>query len=138
MAGFISWFEIPARDFNRAMEFYKNVFKKEIDIYDFSGVAHGVFRLEGELTGAIVDSENEDAIQYGAILFFDANPDMSEILDLVEENGGEVLQRKALIKNTRANDGMAEIPQNLIDGNIGYYAYFEDCEGNKMGLYSNS
>ncbi len=138
MADFITWFEIPTKDFDRAHTFYRNVFNKQMDIFEFSGIRHGVFKLEGQLTGAIVESKNKDSDQYGPVIFFNANPDMSEIIDLVKENGGKVLQPKTLITNTRSADGMAEIPKNLIDGNIGYFSYFEDSEGNKMGLYSNS
>ncbi|PCH94035.1 MAG: hypothetical protein COB85_06085 [Bacteroidetes bacterium] len=138
MADFITWFEIPTKDFDRALSFYKNVFNKEMDIFIFSGIRHGVFKLEGQLTGAIVETKSKDSDQHGVVIYFNANPDMSEIIDLVKENGGKLLEPKTLIRNTRSADGMAEIPKNLIDGNIGYYAYIEDCEGNKMGLYSNS
>ena len=138
MADFIAWFEIPTKDFDRALSFYKNVFNVPMDIFEFSSLRHGVFKLEGQLTGAIVESESKDSDVYGPVIFFNANPDMSELIDLVQENGGKMLLPKTLIKNSRSEDGMAEIPRNLIDGNIGYFSYFEDCEGNKMGLYSNS
>ena len=138
MGDLITWFEIPTKDFDRALSFYRNVFNRQMDIFVFSGVRHGVFKQEGRISGAIVESKNKDSDQYGPVLFFNANPDMTEIIDLVKDNGGSILLPKTLITNTRSEDGMAEIPKNLIDGNIGYFSYFEDCEGNKMGLYSNS
>ena len=142
MTNIISWFEIPARDFKRALDFYSNVFGIDIDVFMFSEIAHGVFRVDPnhpeEITGAIVETKNMPDKNVGPVIFFNANPDMSEILENIKENGGEVILTKTLIKNINSEDGKITIPQTLIDSNLGYHAYFYDTEGNKMGLYSNS
>ena len=142
MTNIISWFEIPARDFKRALDFYSNVFGRDIDIFMFSEVPHGVFRVDpehpGEITGAIVETKDKPDKNVGPVIFFNANPDMYEILENIKENGGEVIQPKTLIKNIDSEDGKVTIPKTLMDKDMGYYAYFYDTEGNKMGLYSNS
>jgi predicted enzyme related to lactoylglutathione lyase len=63
--------------------------------------------------------------------------DLSESLKNVEQYGGKVLIEKTLLKQ-QTEEGFLAIKQNLIDDNIGYYAEFIDCEGNKICLYSNS
>ena len=62
---------------------------------------------------------------------------MSVTLEKIEENNGCIISPKTLIKNI-SKEGNVIIPKTLIDGNTGYFAYFTDSEGNKMGLYSNS
>jgi len=138
MSNIISWFEIPARNFEETLTFYSKVFTIQIDIFDFNGVRHGVFRIENEITGAIVETPEMSQKNLGPTLFFNANPDMLEIIDNIKQCGGEIILPKTLIKNERSEDGTAEIPNTLIDNNVGYFAYFYDPEGNKMGLYANS
>ena len=48
-----------------------------------------------------------------------------------------MLVEKTLLKQ-QTKEGFLSIKQNLIDGNVGYYAEFIDCEGNHISLYSNS
>lgn len=134
----IVWFEIPASNFNRAVAFYNNVFGFTINEIDLNDTKYGIFVFgEGKISGAIVDSKNTE-IKGGTILFFDANPSISELGNRIKQNGGQILIPKTLIKN-QVNKGLSILPNNHIDGsNIGYFAYFLDTEGNKMGLYSNS
>ncbi|MFH1321752.1 MAG: VOC family protein [Bacteroidota bacterium] len=141
MNNIISWFEIPAKDFKRALNFYSEVFRMDIDIFKFKNVPHGVFRTPTSkkiITGAIVETKDMPEKNTGPIIFFNANPDMLEIIERIKENGGEIICSKSLIKNINSEDGTITIPKTLIDNNPGYYAYFYDTEGNKMGLYSNS
>ena len=142
MTNIISWFEIPVRDFDRALNFYSNVFRIDIDIFKFSDIHHGVFRTDPThpevITGSIIETKNMPDVIVGPVIFFNANPDMSEILENIKTEGGEVIRSKTLIKNVDSEDGKVTIPKTLIDDNVGYYAYFYDTEGNKMGLHSNS
>ncbi len=142
MTNIISWFEIPVKDFKRALGFYSKVFGIDIDIFMFNKVPHGVFRINpehpGEITGAIVETPDVPDKNAGPVIFFNANPNMSEILKNIRTYGGEIIRTKTLIRNINSEDGKVTIPKTLIDNNVGYYAYFYDTEGNKMGLYSNS
>jgi predicted enzyme related to lactoylglutathione lyase len=137
---FIKWFEIPVEDLQRAVAFYSNVFRVSFEIQDFSGIRHAIFKKEHEelnLSGALVEIGKFNNEQIGPILFFDANSGMTDIIDQVIENGGEVLLKKTLIRNVTV-DGSFIIPKTLIDGETGYFSYVMDSEGNKLGLYSNS
>jgi len=134
----IRWFEIPASDFYRATVFYYKVFGMEINEMELNGVKHGIFKFgEGQVKGAIVESGNSE-IKNGVILFFDGYPSLGDIEAKIIANGGQILVSKTLIKDVQ-EDGGTVIPKNFIDGSIlGYYAYFLDTEGNKMGLYGSS
>ena len=135
---FIRWFEIPANDFSRATNFYTNVFGIELNVVELNGILHGIFKLnEGQITGAIVDNGNL-AVKTGVVLFFNGDPSISDLERKIIANGGQLLLSKTLIKNkVEANKYI--IPENFIDGsNLGYFAYFLDTEGNKMGLFGAS
>jgi len=132
------WFEIPASDFTRATNFYSKVFGVELNIVELNGILHGIFKLdEGQITGAIVDNGGAE-IKPGVVLFFDADPSISDLENRIVANGGQVLVHKTLIKNKVEKDKYI-IPKNFIDGSsLGYFAYFLDTEGNKMGLFGAS
>jgi uncharacterized protein len=143
MPHLITWFEIPVFDFDRGVNFYSNVFRHiSFDLADFNGVRHAIFKSAVpssplKMTGALVETQDKGANLCGPVLFFDANLGMSHILQAIKAYGGEIILEKTLIRNLR-EDGSIVIPKTQIDGSSGYYAYFKDSEGNKMGLYSNS
>ncbi|MDQ3189957.1 MAG: hypothetical protein M3Q58_00020 [Bacteroidota bacterium] len=134
----VSWIEIPAIDFHRAVKFYSKVFRIDFTMEEFHNLPHAIFPANESpgVNGAIVETKMDQVLGNGPVLFF-STFDMPSTLDLIENNGGKVLQHKTLIKNT-TKEGEVTIPKTLIDGNVGYFAYFKDSEGNKMGLYSNS
>lgn len=134
----ICWFEIPASDFHRATVFYYKVFGINIEELELNGIRHGIFQLnEGQVKGAIIESGGSE-IKAGVVLFFDGYPSISELESRIVANGGQILVSKTLIKN-EVEDGSSVLPENFIDGSrLGYFAYFIDTEGNKMGLYGNS
>lgn len=141
MAKLIRWFEIPVKDFKRAVKFYTKVFRVDFIFEEFRGVPHAIFKNTSdnqfEISGALVEVKDFPENNIGSILFFNADSGMDDILQRVEESGGTILLRKTLIKNA-TEDGKVFIAKTLIDNNTGYFAYFLDSEGNKMGLYSNS
>ena len=134
--GQITWFEIPVEDLDRAIRFYTEVLGIKIEKNKFLKQEYGVFNKEiNTIKGALVKKENHQA-GFGIILFFYVI-DLSESLKNVEQYGGKILIEKTLLKQ-ETEEGFLFIKQNLIDGNIGYYAEFIDSEGNKICLYSNS
>jgi predicted enzyme related to lactoylglutathione lyase len=136
LQGQISWFEIPVEDLDRAITFYTNVLVIKIEKNKFLKQEYGVFNRDiNTIKGALVKKENHQAGS-GIVLFFYVI-DLSESLKNVEQFGGKVLIEKTLLKQ-QTEEGFLAIKQNLIDNNIGYYAEFIDCEGNKICLYSNS
>jgi predicted enzyme related to lactoylglutathione lyase len=139
----LNWFEIPVKDFYRSMKFYAQVFRHiRFEIVEFNGISQAIFRpLDGNnkflMTGALVEYPDRSDERNGPILFFTIHEDMREVLNRVEKFGGTVIQGKELIRN-KMDDGRFVIPKTLIDGNVGYFSYFKDTEGNQIGLYTNS
>jgi predicted enzyme related to lactoylglutathione lyase len=133
----ITWFEIPAYDFEKAVNFYSQVFTIPVDIKMLGSIEYGIMNDKGKgITGAIMKVKEKLAPNLGPVLFFRVF-DMHETLRRIRLFGGEVLKEKAIIKNENP-DGSRVIPKTYIDNSVGYYALFRDPEGNKMALYSNS
>jgi predicted enzyme related to lactoylglutathione lyase len=53
------------------------------------------------------------------LVYLNGGKDLSVVLDRVEKAGGKIM-----------------LPKTKIDDEMGYYAIFNDCEGNKVGLHS--
>jgi predicted enzyme related to lactoylglutathione lyase len=133
----LAWFEIPAFDFEKAIEFYSSVFKFTIEHKNFGSVPYGIIYESGTgISGAIMKVKEKPLPNAGPVLFFKVM-DMSETIQRIRQMGGEILKEKSIIKN-ETPDGKSIIPKTLIDNAHGYYALFRDPEGNKMALYSNS
>jgi uncharacterized protein len=130
----VIWFEIYVDEIERAINFYSAVFKVALEQKKFGDNLYAVFpALNKGIAGVLTQGK----IQSGNTVLFFYTADMSVSIETIVYNGGKIIQPKTLIKNTDVN-GNSIIPRTLIDGNTGYYAYFSDTEGNKMGLYSNS
>lgn len=113
----ISWFEIPAVDFERALKFYQDVFDWDIKIEGEGERKMGVFpHVDGVVGGAIVMGDPSDK---GTLVYLNGGNDLNKILQRVEPAGGKILKAK-----------------KLISPDIGYFAVFVDSEGNKVALYS--
>ncbi len=134
---FLTWFEIPAYDFDKAVNFYSLIFGIKIECREMGAVFYGIINAkEMGSSGAIVKVKEKTVSNQGTVLFFRVN-DMSETIRRIKLLGGTMLREKTIIKNEMA-DGRTIIPKTLIDDSVGYYASFLDLEGNKMALYSNS
>jgi uncharacterized protein len=116
MTKLISWVEIPAADFERAVGFYKSVLKIDLQIVEGGEEKMACFP-NGE--GAISFAPNFKPGKDGALVSFNAEKDLDGAIERIEENGGTIVQPKTKIEA----EGM------------GYFAVFIDCEGNKVGLY---
>ncbi len=126
MRNAINWFEIPARDFDRAVTFYDTIFGVTLHRGEFMGVPHGFFSMDEEgVSGAIIAHKvvpggTEIPGETGSLLYLNADGQIDAILGRVESAGGKVIQPKADIA-----------PQ-------GFIAIFLDTEGNKVGLHQSS
>ncbi|MGE0090386.1 MAG: VOC family protein [Bacteroidales bacterium] len=118
MQKLISWVEIPAVDFDRAVKFYNAVLKIDMQIFDC-----GNEKMACLPTG-------EGAISFAP----DFKP--SKNGTLVSLNTGNDLD--GAIERVVANNGTIFLPKTKIEvENRGYFALVIDCEGNKVGLYGN-
>lgn len=120
MENLINWFEIPASDFNRAVTFYKAVLDADIQETELLGVKMGLLPSDGKnVSGAVVAGHDYRASKDGVTLYLNGGKDLSVMLTRAEKAGGSVL-----------------VPKTQISPDMGYFAMFLDCEGNKMALHS--
>jgi hypothetical protein len=120
----LNWFEIPVTDMARAKHFYQVIFGIHMDEMEMMGMKMAGFPGElgsGKVSGALVQSENHIPSAEGAVIYFNANPDMSPVLERIEQMGVQVL-----------------MPKTVITPEIGYMGFFMDTEGNKVALHSQS
>jgi uncharacterized protein len=118
----LNWFEIPVTDMPRAKHFYQVAFAVHLDDVNMPGMQMASFPAEmgnGKVSGALVAGENSKPSTDGVTIYLNANPDMSDVLQRIESEGGHIILGKTLIS-----------PE------IGYMAFFIDSEGNRLGLHS--
>ncbi len=121
MENLISWFEIPATDFKRAVTFYNAILGLEIKETEMFGTKMGFFPTDGtNVSGAIVQGEDYKPSTDGVIAYLNGGNDLQSILDKVENSQGKVI-----------------VPKTKISPEMGYFGMFIDTEGNKMAVHSN-
>ncbi len=132
MAHAIAWFEIPVLDYDRAVKFYGEVLGRPMHATpDPSGNEVGpdgermaMFNepsQQGDINGALVFMKNQKTSRDGTVVYLYVEGDLNTALNRVEPAGGKVLS-----------------PKTLIAEGMGYWAHFEDTEGNRVGLFSLS
>ena len=120
MNTFVSIFEIPATDISRAINFYQAILEIKIEKMDFPGMEMGIFPYEEQVvTGVIIKGEGYQPSADGVTIYLNGGKNLQVILDKVEKNGGKIM-----------------VPKTPHADESGYFAVFNDPEGNKMGLHS--
>ena len=113
----IAWVEIPTADFERAVKFYKSVFKMELTVIDCGESEKMACFPTGE--GAIVYSAYAKPSENGLTVSFTVPDSIEATISRMEQGKGKVI-----------------IPKTKIEAeDRGYFALCIDCEGNKIGLY---
>lgn len=115
-----TWFEIPVTNFNRAKLFYETIFEIEIMVNDFGNFKMGIFP-HSDVGCAICQGDSYVPSENGAMVYLDANPDLTKVLNLVVPSGGQVLREKT-----------------MISAEHGHMAVIKDSEGNRLALHSNN
>ena len=125
MKNAVNWFEIYTSDFNRAKNFYQQVFKCELTDMPMSGGNHPEMQyatfprdMNGPgASGALVKMDVAKPGMGGTLIYF-SSEEINAELALVEAAGGKIIRPKQEI------------------GEFGFIALVEDTEGNMIGLYS--
>jgi predicted enzyme related to lactoylglutathione lyase len=103
----ISWFEIPAKDLERAVWFYESVLQQDLRRETMGPAEMAVFpHQDPGVGGALTHAPN-------------LQPATDETLERVTRAGGRIVLDK-----TALPDGM------------GAFAHIVDCEGNRIGLHA--
>lgn len=117
----VAFFEIPAVDFGRAVKFYEEVFGLELAVMECDTEKMAFFPEEaGVCPGAISWASGFEPSVQGVLISLQVE-NMDAALASLSRLGGKVLQPKTKIE---------------AEGR-GYFSTFMDCEGNRIGLYSD-
>lgn len=122
-ANSLNWFEIPALDIARSKKFYECIFDCKMDISKWEDTEMAFFPWKpgsGKANGCLAKSPNHTPSIEGTIVFLNADPQLSVVVERIEKAGGKVL-----------------IPHMNI-GEHGHIAYMLDTEGNHVGLHANA
>jgi predicted enzyme related to lactoylglutathione lyase len=119
MANALNWFEIPASDIERAIKFYNTILDTElVPMEAGDGFPMGMFPAEDGVSGAVIQGEGYVPSTAGSVVYLNGGDDLQVVLDRVEAAGGKPTTPKIDI------------------GENGFVAFFEDSEGNRVGLHS--
>ena len=116
----VNWFEIPVKDMNRAKSFYEKVFGIELSLNQMGSIQMAWFPMIQDgagATGTLVRGEGYTPSHNGTLIYFSV-ADIDTALKKINEQGGKALGPRTSI------------------GEYGFYALFEDSEGNRVALHS--
>lgn len=118
---YVSWFEIPATDFQQAVYFYNHIFQIEMEqnITDVNAMAF--FPTTSGIGGSVVAGQGYVPSDCGPLIYLNGGNDLNVVARRVEEAGGRIVMEKTLINEE-----------------MGYFAIFIDSQGNKLALYSKN
>jgi predicted enzyme related to lactoylglutathione lyase len=114
----ITWFEIPVLDIGRAAKFYGAILDASLQVEQMEGGAAASLPSGGGIGGCLFQGVGYVPSADGAVLYLYGGDDLNQVLERVEPAGGQVVTPK-----TGAGDN-------------GFFAYFLDTEGNRIGLHS--
>ncbi len=119
----ISWFEIPTIDLDRAQKFYEAILGVTLTPLDTPNLKMRMFPTEDPMGvgGSLVYNVDfyKPSLTDGSLIYFNANPDVQNILDKVENAGGKIL-----------------VPKTQISPEYGFMAMIHDTEGNRIAFHS--
>jgi hypothetical protein len=116
---YVSWFEIPALDFEQAVYFYNQIFGIEM-VRNVTPVnAMAFFPTTSGIGGAVIAGPGSVPSDKGPLIYLNGGNDLNNVLSKVEKSGGRVV-----------------MPKTLIAEDAGYFAIFIDSQGNKLALHS--
>lgn len=114
-----AWFEIPVARLDRAQTFYEAILGVTLTRQNM-GVDMAVFPYGGRpnASGALIEHQDVQPSVAGTTVYLSVE-DLRPVLDRVHAHGGDTI-----------------VPCTQLPNNIGYFAQFLDCEGNRVGLFS--
>ncbi len=118
---FVSWYEIPVTNLDRAIHFYSTIFDIKFEPLQTGTHTMAFFPTESGVGGALVFGDGCIPSHSGSLLYLNAGASLDEPLNKISEAGGQILMGKTLINE-----------------DIGYYSLVLDSEGNRLALCSKA
>lgn len=118
---YVNWFEIPAYNFERAIDFYNAIYSITMETTNINGYSMGFFPAKNGIGGAVVCGEGCTPNTTGPLLYLNGGKDLDVVLSRIDGAGGRII-----------------MPKTLINEAVGYFALFLDTEGNRLALHSKS
>lgn len=117
---FVSWFEIPAIQFQQSVAFYNHIYGITMETATHNDYAMAYFPADKGVGGAIVSGPGSVPSETGPLIYLNGGHDLNNVLSKVVEAGGRII-----------------MPKTFINEESGHFAIFIDSEGNKLALHSN-
>ncbi len=121
LRNYVTWFEIPALDIDRATGFYNDIYGITMDVTHASEFVMALFPADKGIGGAVVVGPGCVPSNVGPLIYLNGGADLNDVLSRVEGAGGRVV-----------------MPKTLIGEQAGHFALFIDTEGNRLALHSKS
>lgn len=118
---YVSWFEIPAIDFQQAVHFYNHIFGIEMTQNITDANAMAFFPVTSGIGGAVIAGSGSIPSDKGPLIYLNGGKDLNNVLNKIEEVGGRIV-----------------MPKTIISEDAGYFAIFIDSQGNKLALHSKN
>lgn len=119
MKDFITWFEIPVLNMERASNFYNHIYDIKMKTNKVNDYEMAIFPVTTGIGGALVMGQGCIPSETGSLVYLNGGKNLQPILDKVEEAGGRVI-----------------MPKTKISDEAGFFALFTDSEGNKLAINS--
>lgn len=114
----ITWFEIPATNFARAVRFYETIFATPLRHESaWPNLAIFPYQRPG-VSGAVAYGEGHRPSGDGVVIYLNCDSRFDEVLGRVETAGGSIVEPKSHIPT------------------VGWVAQIRDSEGNRIGLHA--
>ncbi|WP_254506792.1 VOC family protein [Anatilimnocola floriformis] len=116
----IVWVDIPVKDLDRSIAFYKAVLANDVSKVELPGMSFAVLDHKDGNGGCLVPNENQVSSTGGVLVYLNATGRIRAAAAEVEKNGGKLLEPVTSI------------------GPHGFRAVFLDCEGNRIAIHSQT
>lgn len=121
MENTVVWFDLPVSDLGRAIKFYSEVLKVEIQEMEqeMNGCKFAMFPFAPNTpSGSLVQGPENEPSTKGSVIYLNGGNDLAGPLSRVESAGGKIVLEKTSL------------------GPNGFMAKFTDTEGNLVALHS--
>jgi hypothetical protein len=117
----IGWFELYVNDFEKSKDFFSQLFGWEFNLSQGTNSPYWNIKTgEGSIGGGLMKKEVPEHSGQSVVLYIETD-NIEETLSKAVSLGGSLIT-----------------PKTLINENAGYFALFNDIDGNVIGLWGKA